>query len=120
MTGDNIFSGLKVVDLSSFIAGPGAATILSDFGADVVKVEPPEGDESRRLLSSGRSPGVGGRFLYLGTGKRSVLVDPQGVEADTLTGDLVSAADLVELHPHLPPRPGTLRGPQSRPQAQTL
>src|SRR5580700_9067410 len=44
MTEDNIFSGLKVVDLSSFIAGPGAATILSDFGADVVKVEPPEGE----------------------------------------------------------------------------
>ena len=41
---DNIFSGLKVVDLSSFIAGPGAATILSDFGADVIKVEPPHGE----------------------------------------------------------------------------
>ena len=39
---DNIFSGLKVVDLASFIAGPSAAVILSDFGADVVKVEPPD------------------------------------------------------------------------------
>ena len=36
MTSDNIFSGLKVVDLASFIAGPGAAVILSDFGADVI------------------------------------------------------------------------------------
>lgn len=44
MTTDNIFSGLKVVDLASFIAGPGAAVILSDFGADVIKVEPPTGD----------------------------------------------------------------------------
>src|SRR5258708_27418779 len=44
MAGENIFSGLKVVDLSSFIAGPSAARILSDFGADVVKVEPPEGE----------------------------------------------------------------------------
>ena len=44
MTRDNIFSGLKVVDLASFIAGPGAAVILSDFGADVIKVEPPTGD----------------------------------------------------------------------------
>ena len=41
MTSDNIFSGLKVVDLASFIAGPSAAVILSDFGADVIKVEPP-------------------------------------------------------------------------------
>jgi formyl-CoA transferase len=47
MTNDNIFSGLKVVDLASFIAGPGAAVILSDFGADVVKVEPPTGDTWR-------------------------------------------------------------------------
>src|SRR6266487_5024920 len=44
MTTDNIFSGLKVVDLASFIAGPGAAVILSDFGAEVIKVEPPTGD----------------------------------------------------------------------------
>jgi carnitine 3-dehydrogenase len=41
---DNIFHGLKVVDLASFIAGPSAAVILSDFGADVIKVEPPSGD----------------------------------------------------------------------------
>ena len=41
MTADNIFSGLKVVDLASFLAGPGAATVLSDYGADVIKVEPP-------------------------------------------------------------------------------
>ena len=44
MVNDNIFSGLKVVDLASFIAGPSAAVILSDFGADVIKVEPPSGD----------------------------------------------------------------------------
>jgi len=44
MSNDNIFTGLKVVDLSSYIAGPGAAVILADFGADVIKVEPPAGD----------------------------------------------------------------------------
>src|SRR6266699_740024 len=44
MPNDNIFSGLKVVDLASFIAGPSAAVILSDFGADVIKVEPPSGE----------------------------------------------------------------------------
>src|SRR5262245_59719730 len=47
MATDNIFSGLKVVDFSSFVAGPGAAVILSDFGADVIKVEPPSGDAWR-------------------------------------------------------------------------
>src|SRR5215467_13562042 len=47
MPNENIFSGLKVVDLSSFIAGPSAAVILSDLGADVIKVEPPHGDPWR-------------------------------------------------------------------------
>jgi crotonobetainyl-CoA:carnitine CoA-transferase CaiB-like acyl-CoA transferase len=56
MTSDNIFSGLKVVDLASFIAGPGAAVILSDFGADVIKVEPPTGDLQRIVLRSRRNP----------------------------------------------------------------
>ena len=50
MNSDNIFSGLKVVDLASFIAGPGAAVILSDFGADVIKVEPPTGDAWRNRI----------------------------------------------------------------------
>src|SRR6201992_3940762 len=48
MRENDIFSGLKVVDLASFIAGPAAATILSDFGADVIKVEPPDGELRRK------------------------------------------------------------------------
>jgi crotonobetainyl-CoA:carnitine CoA-transferase CaiB-like acyl-CoA transferase len=55
MTDESVFSGLKVVDFASFIAGPGAATILSDFGAEVVKVEPPTGDPWRNGQSSCRS-----------------------------------------------------------------
>src|SRR5580698_7670342 len=47
MSAGQIFSGLKVVDLANFIAGPAAATILSDFGADVIKVEPPDGEPWR-------------------------------------------------------------------------
>ena len=47
MSENKIFSGIKVVDLASFIAGPAAATILSDFGADVIKVEPPDGEPWR-------------------------------------------------------------------------
>jgi formyl-CoA transferase len=46
-TTDSIFSGLKVVDFASFVAAPGAAVILSEFGADVIKVEPPKGEPWR-------------------------------------------------------------------------
>jgi crotonobetainyl-CoA:carnitine CoA-transferase CaiB-like acyl-CoA transferase len=59
MASDNIFSGLKVVDFASFIAGPSAAVILSDFGADVIKVEPETSsrhNRSPRMLTPGTSP----------------------------------------------------------------
>jgi len=46
-----LFSGLKVVDGASFLAGPCAATILSDYGADVIKVEPPAGDRHRSIAA---------------------------------------------------------------------
>src|ERR1700694_4574225 len=46
---DGIFKGLKVLDCASFIAAPAAATVLSDFGAEVIKIEPPTGDRFRHL-----------------------------------------------------------------------
>ncbi|MFJ3233711.1 CoA transferase [Streptomyces sp. NPDC086787] len=56
MTVESVFTGLKVLDASSSIAGPAAATVLSDFGADVIKIEPPGmGDPQRRLSSVPRS-----------------------------------------------------------------
>ena len=61
MANDNIFSGLKVVDLASFIAGPSAAVILSDFGAEVIKVEPPSGDYWRH----GNKAAAGGGCLSM-------------------------------------------------------
>ena len=62
MASDNIFSGLKVVDLASFIAGPSAAVILSDFGADVIKVEPPAGDLWRHGLQDPAAAAGEGRL----------------------------------------------------------
>jgi len=44
-----VFEGVEVLDLASYIAGPGAATILADFGADVLKIEPPGGDGFRTI-----------------------------------------------------------------------
>ena len=52
MPNDHVFAGVKVLDVASFIAGPGAATVLSDFGADVIKVEPPGAGDLQRILAS--------------------------------------------------------------------
>ena len=75
---------LRVVDLSTEIAGPYCTKLLADAGADVVKVEPPDGDPLRRWRS-------GALFKFLNTSKRSVVGDLGGDEV----GDLVAAADIV-------------------------
>ena len=56
---EGILSGLKVIDAASFIAGPASTTIMADFGAEVIKIEPPTGDPFRSALGGTRYP-VGG------------------------------------------------------------
>jgi len=76
--------GLRVVDMSTLIAGPGAAKYLADFGADVVKVEPPAGDGSRELGWRDPRDDVTLMWKLYGRGKRTVMLDlksDDGVEA---------------------------------------
>jgi crotonobetainyl-CoA:carnitine CoA-transferase CaiB-like acyl-CoA transferase len=66
--------GLRVVDLSSVVMGPWATHILADYGADVVKVEPPEGDIIRSV-GPALHEGMGPVFLHSSRSKRSVVLD---------------------------------------------
>src|SRR6266571_1489053 len=62
---ERIFDGLKVIDCASFIAGPAAATVMSDFGADVVKIEPPgAGDPYRRRAVPVPEKPLNARLIY--------------------------------------------------------
>ncbi len=92
MTGP--LSGVRVVDLSSMLMAPYATQILGDMGADVVKVEAPEGDAVRGIGPM-RHPGMGAIFLGLNRSKRSIVLDlkqPDGLHALL---DLVRGADVV-------------------------
>src|SRR5271154_4712798 len=81
---DGIFEGLKVLDCASFIAAPAAATVLSDFGADVIKIEPPgSGDPYRNLPNLPGYPVSEHNFAWLleARNKRSLALDlskPEG------------------------------------------
>jgi crotonobetainyl-CoA:carnitine CoA-transferase CaiB-like acyl-CoA transferase len=91
-------AGYTVVDLSTGIAGAYCTKLLADGGADVIKVEPPEGDPLRRWSASGASiaPGSDGAlFSFLAGSKHSVVADPDvGEDVKMVTG-LLSAADAV-------------------------
>lgn len=96
--------GIRVVDMATVLAGPGAARYLADYGADVVKVEAPGGDGTRRL--GWRDPRDGESYLWkiLGRNKRAVVLDLKQPDDLARMRDLVATADvLVE---NL--RPGTL------------
>ncbi|MFM8821032.1 MAG: CaiB/BaiF CoA transferase family protein [Phenylobacterium sp.] len=90
---DYPLSGLKVLDFSRVLAGPFAGRLLSDLGADVVKVEPPEGDVTRNW---GRvKGGVPGFFHQQNAGKRNVCIDLRAPGARELVLDLVRQADIL-------------------------
>lgn len=90
--------GVRILDLTVGIAGPYATKLLADYGADVIKVEPPGGDLSRRL---GPFPGdephceKSGTFLYFNTNKRSVVLDLKRDGALSVLATLVRQADVV-------------------------
>src|SRR3984893_3413970 len=103
MTNDNIFSGLKVVDLASFIAGPSAAVILSDFGADVIKVEPPRGDLWRIANHLPPQPISEDAYPWHLTNrnKRGMAVDLKSPGAQQVLEKLVKWADVLVVNtPH--------------------
>jgi len=100
---ENIFSGLKVVDLASFIAGPSAAVILSDFGADVIKVEPPSGDLWRHGHQIPPQPQAHDPYPWhlANRNKRGLTLDLKSPDARKVLERLVKWADVLIVNtPH--------------------
>jgi formyl-CoA transferase len=101
-----IFAGIKVIDCASFIAGPAAATILSDFGAEVLKVEPPGiGDPHRFLYRVQPNPHSEKNYFWQLTNrnKRSIALNLKNPEAAGILTKLIAGADVfvVNFPPHV-------------------
>jgi CoA:oxalate CoA-transferase len=99
-------AGLKVLDFSRVLAGPFAGRMLSDLGADVVKIEPPDGDITR--LWGRVAGGVPGYYHQQNAGKRNLSIDLRAAGARELVFDLVRQADILieNYRPDVMPRLG--------------
>ncbi|TXC70285.1 CoA transferase [Sphingomonas ginsenosidivorax] len=86
-------SGIRVVDLTSIVFGPYATQIMADMGADVIKVEPPAGDDAR-YISVGPAPGLGGVFVNVNRGKRSIMLDLRSDDGKARLRELIATADI--------------------------
>lgn len=87
-------AGVRVVDMTMNVLGPYASQILGDMGADILKIEPPEGDTLRGVGPS-RHPGMGPYFLNLNRNKRSVVLDLKATAAREALGRILESADAL-------------------------
>jgi crotonobetainyl-CoA:carnitine CoA-transferase CaiB-like acyl-CoA transferase len=91
--GQGPLSGVRVVDLTSMVMGPYATQIMADMGADVIKIEPPGGDDTR-YISVGPVHGMGGVFVNVNRGKRSIVLDLRSEEGKAALRRLIEGADV--------------------------
>jgi len=98
--------GIRVIEVGQLLAGPFTGTLLAYFGAEVIKVEPPGGDSTRR--NGAFVPGESKGYHSLNRGKRSLVVDLQKPGARALMHRLVCDLDifLVNMRPSVPARLG--------------
>ena len=90
--------GIRVIDLTQMLAGPYCTQMLADQGADVIKIEPPLGDSSRKLgpyRADDQARQVGGYFASVNRNKKSIVIDLKSEEGRALLRRLVRTADVV-------------------------
>ena len=86
-------TGIRIVDLTTMVMGPYCTQIMADMGGDVIKVEPPGGDNTR-FISQGPSAGMSGVFINVNRGKRSIVLDLRSAEGKEALMKLIEGADV--------------------------
>jgi crotonobetainyl-CoA:carnitine CoA-transferase CaiB-like acyl-CoA transferase len=103
-----VLEGVRVLDFGRYIAGPYCATLLAEFGAEVIRVEKRDGSEDRFVAPVGEG-GEGALFLQINRNKKCITLDPMKPEGQEVMRRLVTTADVVVAN--LPPQ--TLRAMKS-------
>ncbi|HVY03191.1 MAG TPA: CoA transferase, partial [Caulobacterales bacterium] len=90
-----LLKGLRVVELATYIAAPGAGAIMADWGADVIKIESPAGDPMRNYLGAQNPPDFDPVFAVDNRGKRAIVVDTRQEEGRAVARKLLARADVL-------------------------
>ena len=91
-------SGIKVLELGNFVSAPYCGKLFAGYGAEVIKIEPPDGDISRThgpFKNNQPDPETSALFMYLNTGKRSVTLDLQTVTDHNNLIELIKQSDVL-------------------------
>jgi len=94
MESTRLLDGISILDLSQLIAGPSATSMLAEQGADVIKLESPSGDPSRKM-GAARRYGFSSTFAAYNKGKRSISVNLQSAEGIQVCHRLIKNADVI-------------------------
>ena len=95
---DGPLNGVRLIEYCSFVSGPYCTKLFADLGAEVIKVETPEGDETRQrgpFLNDSPDPELSGLFLYLNTNKLGVTLDLQSTKGREIFKQLIAEADIL-------------------------
>ena len=89
--------GIKVLEIANWVAAPSCAMMLSDMGAEVFKIEPPEGDALRGILESPPIPGAPGNLTFYldNRGKKSIIIDFTKPHASKAVHKIISQVDIL-------------------------
>lgn len=94
MAKDTVFEDITVLDFSSNLAGPGAASMLADLGANVIKIERPvTGDDTRSIYPL--IDGISIQYMWLNRGKKSVVLSLKDPEAQAMVCKMAESADVI-------------------------
>ncbi len=100
MSGRGPLEGMKVIELAHIMAGPACGMMLADMGADVIKVEKPDGDDTRRFVPP-EINGESAAYMMMNRNKRGIALNLKDPEAIDVLRDLLKTADvLVENYRH--------------------
>jgi crotonobetainyl-CoA:carnitine CoA-transferase CaiB-like acyl-CoA transferase len=88
-------AGIKVLDLTAVVVGPVCTQTLADHGAEVIKIEPPEGDLLRTLGGKSKTPQMASKYLAFNRNKRSLALDLKAPEGREIAAKLVETSDVL-------------------------